>query len=190
MRDVKVDDLQKFTARAGTIDKKVSRLQVLVHNTQLMHLTERFERALEKWERTGRLHAAVFFDLVVQVMAVQHFHDHIQVRLGPEHPEIIDLDDISVANARRQARLAAKTLKKRLDIVILAAGHCRQIEHLDRNFALDFAVKRREDRGKPAGAQFALDDIARGDNTPFFDLSERLHGGFSIHIKATFRGVL
>ena len=91
-------------------------------------------------------------ELVRERTAVHVLHD--DVRVAVVLARVVDLDDVGVGEARREARLADEAVSEDR-VVGQVAG-----EHLDRHRPLELVVPRKVDDGHAAAAEHVGDAVA------------------------------
>lgn len=102
-------------------------------------------------------------------MAFENFHDDVGMGQVLEFAQIVDFDNVGVADACGQARFASKTLEHGL-LRGLAAAEDVYVEDFNGDVAFNFAVECPVDDGKSAGSEFCGDCVTVCDRGSELDV--------------------
>ena len=139
---------------AAAIDEEeVLRLDVAMHDAALVRRAERARRLPRDVEHARLGQRAVALDQLGQALPVEVLHHHERAPvLG--RARVGDVDDVLVADRRRQPRLLHEPLRHFRAIEVLVA------QHLDRDRLATADVRRLVDRAHAAFADLARQPIA------------------------------
>ena len=151
--DAEVDDLDEVAAAVAGDDKDVVGLEVAVNDALFVGRAERLgQLSDDRQDPLGREGRLVLDDLA-QGVALDELHDRVRHAVW-SRTEVVDVDDIGVADPRRRLGLADESLDH-----VLIAGHIA-FEDLYRHHLLDDDVLGQKHHAHAALAELALDLVA------------------------------